>query len=438
MRSRRGAPLEHRGRLRLPTTGVLTVWLSKFGKSRLVPLSASTSAALDRYRAHRSPRPRDTPACSFAAPDPRRSGSATKVQPGLHTSAGLDGDHRPRRAPSTRCTTCATASPCAPSRAGIATAPTSRRCCHALSTYLGHVEPSIHLLVSVRRPRADGPRRRTPRTITDGARPVSTLAPILESFFTDRLGRQLHASPPHRARLPGHVPAAPPLRPPAHRQTAVPAGPRRPRRPADQPDSWTTSNTTGTTRVRTRNARLAAIRSMFRYASYREPAHAGADPTRPGHPRQTCPPTRPCRILSPAEIDAAHRRPRPRHLARPTRPRPARHRHPDRATRLRTHRGLRCHDVVLGTGAHVRCYGKGRKERCTPLTRHTVERAARLARRARPRRRPAGVPHPRRRSAQPGLGRRSRRPARRHRPPALPRLDDQEGDARTRCATPPP
>jgi integrase len=34
--------------------------------------------------------------------------------------------------------------------------------------------------------------------------------------------------------------------------------------------------------------------------------------------------------------------------------------------------GLRCHDIILGTGAHVRCSGKGRKQRCTPLTRHTV------------------------------------------------------------------
>jgi len=33
---------------------------------------------------------------------------------------------------------------------------------------------------------------------------------------------------------------------------------------------------------------------------------------------------------------------------------------------------LRHQDVVLGTGAHVRCYGKGRKQRCTPLTRHTI------------------------------------------------------------------
>jgi site-specific recombinase XerD len=33
---------------------------------------------------------------------------------------------------------------------------------------------------------------------------------------------------------------------------------------------------------------------------------------------------------------------------------------------------LRGDDVVLGTGAHVRCYGKGRKERCTPLTKESV------------------------------------------------------------------
>ena len=28
---------------------------------------------------------------------------------------------------------------------------------------------------------------------------------------------------------------------------------------------------------------------------------------------------------------------------------------------------MRCEDVQLGAGAHVRCHGKGRKERCTPL-----------------------------------------------------------------------
>ena len=34
--------------------------------------------------------------------------------------------------------------------------------------------------------------------------------------------------------------------------------------------------------------------------------------------------------------------------------------------------GLTCGDVTLGTGANLRCRGKGRKERCTPLTRSTA------------------------------------------------------------------
>jgi integrase/recombinase XerD len=34
--------------------------------------------------------------------------------------------------------------------------------------------------------------------------------------------------------------------------------------------------------------------------------------------------------------------------------------------------GLRQRDVALGPGAHVRCEGKGRKERCTPLAKPTV------------------------------------------------------------------
>jgi site-specific recombinase XerD len=34
--------------------------------------------------------------------------------------------------------------------------------------------------------------------------------------------------------------------------------------------------------------------------------------------------------------------------------------------------GLKRLDVSLGVGAHIRVIGKGRKERCTPLTKHTV------------------------------------------------------------------
>jgi integrase/recombinase XerD len=34
--------------------------------------------------------------------------------------------------------------------------------------------------------------------------------------------------------------------------------------------------------------------------------------------------------------------------------------------------GLTCGDVHLGSGPHVSCHGKGRKERITPLTKNTI------------------------------------------------------------------
>ena len=40
--------------------------------------------------------------------------------------------------------------------------------------------------------------------------------------------------------------------------------------------------------------------------------------------------------------------------------------------RLSEMTGLEREDVVLSTGAHVRCSGKGRKERCTPLTKEAA------------------------------------------------------------------
>jgi integrase/recombinase XerD len=35
--------------------------------------------------------------------------------------------------------------------------------------------------------------------------------------------------------------------------------------------------------------------------------------------------------------------------------------------------GLCSHDIQLGSGPHVRCTGKGRKDRATPLTAHTMK-----------------------------------------------------------------
>lgn len=122
--------------------------------------------------------------------------------------------------------------------------------------------------------------------------------------------------------------------------------------------------------ARTRNARLAAIHSFFRYAILEEPGHAAicqrvlAIPTKRTARRLVT-------SLDRAEIEAV--------LAEPDRTTWLGRR--DHAllflclqTGLRVSElvGLRCRDVVLTGGAHVRCHGKGRKDRCTPLTRDAV------------------------------------------------------------------
>jgi integrase/recombinase XerD len=122
--------------------------------------------------------------------------------------------------------------------------------------------------------------------------------------------------------------------------------------------------------ARTRNARLAAIRSFFRYAALRHPEHAAVIARVLEIPSKRCE-RKEVRHLDPAEVDAI--------LAAPDR---------DTWTGRRDHvlldvaiqtglrvselTGLRLGDVELGTGAHVRCRGKGRKERCTPLAKETV------------------------------------------------------------------
>jgi site-specific recombinase XerD len=122
--------------------------------------------------------------------------------------------------------------------------------------------------------------------------------------------------------------------------------------------------------ARTRNARLGAIHSFYRFAALEHPEHAHtimrvmAIPTK-RHERNTV------SYLDLKEIKAL--------LAAP-----------DRSTRLgRRDRallalmiqtgvrvselvGLRVCDVHLGTGHHIRVLGKGRKKRATPLTSETV------------------------------------------------------------------
>jgi integrase/recombinase XerD len=123
--------------------------------------------------------------------------------------------------------------------------------------------------------------------------------------------------------------------------------------------------------ARSRNTRLAALHSFFRYVSFQEPAHAEqcrrvlAIPSKRYERRQI-------EYLTAEEIDAL--------LAAPDRATWLGRR--DRAlllvgvqTGLRVSEliGLRREDVVLGAGAHVRCEGKGRKQRCTPLRQEAVE-----------------------------------------------------------------
>ncbi len=120
----------------------------------------------------------------------------------------------------------------------------------------------------------------------------------------------------------------------------------------------------------TRNVRLAAIHSFFNYLALQEPS-VGALAQRvlaiPGKRHKT----KPVDFLTRDEISAL--------LAATDRSTWAGRR--DRTlllvavqTGLRVSEliGLRCQDVVLGTGAHVRCLGKGRRERCTPLRKDAV------------------------------------------------------------------
>lgn len=122
--------------------------------------------------------------------------------------------------------------------------------------------------------------------------------------------------------------------------------------------------------ARTRNLRLTAVRSFFRYAAFELPDHAGqiqrvlAIPGKRFVRRQVAFLTRP-------EIDAL--------LAAPDKSGwPGRRDHALLLVAVQTGlrqseiTALRRADLVLGTGAHVRVLGKGRKERCTPFGKQTV------------------------------------------------------------------
>ena len=117
--------------------------------------------------------------------------------------------------------------------------------------------------------------------------------------------------------------------------------------------------------ARSRNTRLAAIRSFFGYVAVQEPQHAAQAQRVLAMPSKRYT-RRPVDFLDRDEIEALLKAPN-------TETRPGRR---DRTLLLvAVQTGLRaselihlcCADVQLGPGAHVRCEGKGRKQRCTPL-----------------------------------------------------------------------
>ena len=122
--------------------------------------------------------------------------------------------------------------------------------------------------------------------------------------------------------------------------------------------------------IRSRNARLAAIHSFFRFAATRHPEHAEDIQRVLAIPHKRS---------QRADITHLDHREIVSLLAAPDRS--TWHGRRDYALllvliqtglRLSELTDLKVQDVYLGGGAHVRCRGKGRKDRCTPLNNQTV------------------------------------------------------------------
>jgi len=120
---------------------------------------------------------------------------------------------------------------------------------------------------------------------------------------------------------------------------------------------------------RSRNLRLTAIRSFFRYAAYEAPAHSAQIQRVLAIPGKRYDRVQ-IHFLSHAELDALLGAPELETWS-------GRRDHAllmvalQTGLRLSELTGLKRQDVMVDTGAHVRCTGKGRKERCTPLTKQT-------------------------------------------------------------------
>ena len=199
---------------------------------------------------------------------------------------------------------------------------------------------------------------------------ASTLPALLQRFFTDRLCGQLQASPNTIAgyrdtfrlllRFASERRSQPPTRLRIEDLDTTLIG-----------DFLAHVEAVRRNCARSRNTRLAAIRSFFRFVATNEPEHAL-------HCQKIL--TMPSKRYVRRSVDFIDRPEMEALLAAPDRSSWIGRR--DHAILLLAlQSGLRvsemislcCKDVVLGTGAHVRCEGKGRKQRCTPLRRDTAK-----------------------------------------------------------------
>jgi len=197
---------------------------------------------------------------------------------------------------------------------------------------------------------------------------MKKLAPLIQLFFSDRLNRQLQASPNTIA---------------AYRDTfkilLIYLKEQTRKRPSNLNLDDIDAQCVGKflnyleirrhNSVRTRNARLAAIHSFFNYVGYKEPQYSGQIQ------RVLCIPSkkfdkRDMTYLNNEEGKAI--------LSMPDQ---------TKWIGLRDYAllvfalqsGLRVSEIInlkieqikFGRAAHIRCLGKGRKERCTPLTQET-------------------------------------------------------------------
>jgi site-specific recombinase XerD len=198
--------------------------------------------------------------------------------------------------------------------------------------------------------------------------PATSLAPLLERFFTQRLMQQRQASPHTISSYRD-----------SFRQFLTFAHERLRTQPSrltfeavDAPLVAAFLDHVEQRRavaVRSRNLRLTAIHSFFRWVAFELPGHAAQIQRVLAIPSKRFTRTL-VQFLTRAEVDALLAAPDQRTWF-------GRRDHAFILMAVQT--GLRVsemthlvrEDLVLGTGAHVRVIGKGRKERCTPLARST-------------------------------------------------------------------